>query len=176
MRLSEHVVDILAGATIEGTVLRLTCGQLDRKTYEAVNKALDALGGKWNRKLGGHVFAEDPSGAIEQALLTGEVTSAKKEFDFFQTPVALAERMAELADVRFARGTRILEPSAGHGRILDAMHKVAGNDALSQCLEIVELNPKNRSFLSEQNPRVLLPHAPCGKEQPIVGIPNSEEK
>jgi len=26
------------------------------------------------------------------------------------------------------------------------------------------------------NPRGLLPHAPCGKEHPVVGIPNLEAK
>ncbi len=38
----------------------LTCGQLDRKMYESVGKGLDLLGGKWNKKAGGHVFAIDP--------------------------------------------------------------------------------------------------------------------
>jgi hypothetical protein len=48
--ISESVLAILDGAKIENNIVKLTCGQLDRKTYEAVNKVLVDLGGKWNRK------------------------------------------------------------------------------------------------------------------------------
>lgn len=34
--------------------------QLDRKLYEAVNKALEAAGGRWNKKAKAHVFKGDP--------------------------------------------------------------------------------------------------------------------
>lgn len=33
---------------------------LDRSQYVAVNKALETMGGKWNKKQGGHVFTFDP--------------------------------------------------------------------------------------------------------------------
>jgi hypothetical protein len=37
-------------------------GNLDRKTYEAVNKALTAIGGKWTGgKVKAHVFPRDVS-------------------------------------------------------------------------------------------------------------------
>jgi hypothetical protein len=44
LKLDEVTLNILAGSACEGNVLRLTCGQLDRKVYEKVNKALVAGG------------------------------------------------------------------------------------------------------------------------------------
>ena len=34
----------------------------------------------------------------------------------------------------------------------------------------------NNTIILNANPRGLLPHAPCGKEHPVVGIPNLEAK
>jgi SAM-dependent methyltransferase len=133
MKLSTQVTDILARSQIQGNTLRLS-GQLDRATYVEVNKALLALGGKWNRKAAAHVFDGDPNDAVASAVATGEVTDWKKEFQFFETPPELADRMAELAS-----GPNILEPSAGNGALLDAMKRAGlGNCHIFFC----ELNPK----------------------------------
>ena len=45
--------------------------QLDRSTYDRVNKALTLLGGKWNRSKGGHVFEIDPRPKVEGLLDAG---------------------------------------------------------------------------------------------------------
>ena len=39
-----------------------------------MNKVLEALGGKWNRKAGGHVFDHYPADEIDEVILTGEYT------------------------------------------------------------------------------------------------------
>lgn len=46
----------------------------------------------------------------------------KKEFNFFETPDALADKMAELID-DVGRGAKILEPSAGLGSLIRAVHR-----------------------------------------------------
>jgi predicted RNA methylase len=120
----QRVLGILSAAAIEDGVLKLTCGRLDRKDYMAVNKVVEAMGGKWSRKRGGHVFDRDPSGALDRVLLTGEVADGKREFQAFFTPAEVAGRLVEWAGVR--RGDLCLEPSAGAGSILallpDASH------------------------------------------------------
>jgi predicted RNA methylase len=52
------------------------------------------------------------------ALRDREKPRAVSAFNLFQTPAALALRLAEVSDVN--RSCRVLEPSAGLGRLLDA--------------------------------------------------------
>ena len=105
---------VLEAASTDGPQLRLN-GQLDRKMYEAVNKALEIAGGKWNRSAKAHVFPGDAAEAIEGILLTGEITDAKREFDAFYTPSDVVDRLIVLADIQ--PGMTALEPSAGEGAI-----------------------------------------------------------
>lgn len=121
MRISDDVMDVLNASTIEAGVLLLPSGQLDRKLYESVNKCLMAMGGKWNRNAKGHTFDRDPSDLLENVLRTGELFDRKKVFQFFETPVALAERMATMAELK--PSDDVLEPSAGRGRIAMALRK-----------------------------------------------------
>lgn len=119
MRLSNEAIDVLARSSVDGQVVYLPEGQLDRPLYVEVNKALEAIGGKWNRKAKGHVFATDPEQALEQIVRTGEAHAVKGEFGFFPTPAPLAKRLVEIADVQ--PGYWVLEPSAGNGALLTAL-------------------------------------------------------
>lgn len=120
-QISEDVLAILSSAEVHGSVVRLTCGTLDgkdgRKLYLAVDAALQALGGRWDRKHKGHVFPSDPSKLIEAAILSGQV-QRPSDFDFFATPAPLAARMADYVG-RIDRCC--LEPSAGKGALIDAL-------------------------------------------------------
>lgn len=111
-------------AQIDGFVLRLTCGQLPRQHYAAVNKALEALGGKWNRKLSGHVFDANPSAALA-AFLGGAVLPkpARTAEGYVPTPAALAARIvAEHTDIGdLVDEATVLEPSAGDGPFVRAV-------------------------------------------------------
>lgn len=115
MKIQDDIIKILSECTIEGSTVFLPKTQLDRKTYMAVNKHLENLGGKWNRKAKGHVFDDDPTDSFENMLLTGETTDFKKEFQFFETPPELAKKMVEMAELKDS--DFILEPSAGMGGI-----------------------------------------------------------
>lgn len=129
LRLSPAVREILRVATVEGNRLQLV-GQLDRKTYLEVAKAIETMGGKWSKKERCHLF-EDPAGAVVQdAIATGTVLDLKKAFQFFETPPEVAAHLVELAEV--APWHRILEPSAGRGRIIEAV-KTAGGVLLFAC-------------------------------------------
>lgn len=136
MRLRQDVLAVLSACRCEGAAVYLPPRQLDRKLYEAVNKALEALGGKWDRKAKAHLFAADPEKELDRAILTGEVTRPQ-DFGFFPTPPELAARVAELADV--SDDHVVLEPSAGEGALLDA--------CFASCpaadLHAVELLPQN---------------------------------
>ncbi len=115
-KLSAEAVTVLGSMTIDGRTARIGAGQLDRKLYVEVNKALEALGGKWNRKAQGHVFDGDPRDAFDQVVLTGEFSVSKQDFGFFETPAPLAARVVEMAGIR--ADMMVLEPSCGRGALI----------------------------------------------------------
>lgn len=121
MKINETVRDILAECRVEENILYLPDRQLDRDVYTAVNKVLNALGGKWNRKVKGHVFDYSPEEAIEEAILSGEYTDKKKEFQFFETPEDLASKLCDMAEI--TPDCVVLEPSCGKGRIVKEIEK-----------------------------------------------------
>src|SRR5512142_1337205 len=88
-KLSTAAINVLDNLQITGNAAIIT-QQLDRKLYQEVNAALEALGGKWNRKAKAHLFEGDPRDAIEQVVVDGEFTDEKREFEFFATPVPVA--------------------------------------------------------------------------------------
>ena len=135
------VADVLSRSTIEGTLLKLPAGQLERTLYAGVDRVLKALGGKWDRRAGGHAFPFDPAPKVAEALGAGGVVSRQQRLQLFETPVALATRLCSLLDV--GPGDRCLEPSAGRGRILTALAALG-----PASLHAVEVDPDNAAHLA----------------------------
>lgn len=122
MRISQEVLNILDQCRVEGNLLFLPDMQIDRKLYTAVNKVLDLMGGKWNRKSKAHIFSIDNTAdLLGQCIETGEITDIYKELQFFETPKAVVDLMLEYADLQ--PSDLILEPSAGKGAIALEMLK-----------------------------------------------------
>lgn len=117
LKFDEDVLDILRTMKWEdeGRLGIITSGQLERGLYVRLNKALEAMGGKWNRKLGGHTFPTDPRGHVEGLINEGTLTVERD--GFFETPPAVVERMLSLVPI--PDEGMILEPSAGLGAIAD---------------------------------------------------------
>jgi predicted RNA methylase len=122
MKIDKDILKIIETGTSEGNLYYLPKVQLDRKIYMKVNKVLELLGGKWNKKLKAHVFPGSIEDAIDSVLLTGEVKDVKKELQFFETSPELAKRLVDMAEID--ETMNCLEPSAGRGRIADAIAKV----------------------------------------------------
>ena len=143
MNISEAVRNILAECRVEGNILYLPNQQLDRKLYLDVNKVLEALDGKWNRKIKGHIFDYSPEAAIEEIVLSGEYTDKKKEFQFFETPETLASTLCDMADITSA--CRVVEPSVGKGRIADEIIKRKPKE-----LQCYEINKDMEKYLTDK--------------------------
>ena len=143
MNIKNDVANVLGNSRIVDNKLYLPEGQLDRKLYLDVNKVLTAIKGKWNRSAKAHIFPECPIDIIENILQTGEYTDEKKEYQIFETPVWLAEKLIEMADIH--EGETILEPSAGRGRIA----------ALIPGCDCIELNTDNSRYLTDNGYRVI---------------------
>jgi predicted RNA methylase len=136
MKIDNETANVLINSNVEENLLYLPPEQLERNLYLKVNKVLEAIGGKWNRKLKSHVFEENPETKLENIILTGEYTNAKQEYQFFETPENIALQLIKLADIQ--ENETILEPSAGKGAI--AKH--------IKC-DCIELNKENRKHLTE---------------------------
>lgn len=132
MRVENEVLTVLSRAATQGNALTLV-GQLDRRLYDRTNKVLEAAGGKWNRKAKAHLFDGNAADAIEQIILTGEIT-IPQDFGYFPTPEPIVARLIELAEIE--PGMTVLEPSAGQGNIAKAVANITEVD----CVELLQKN------------------------------------
>lgn len=124
--LSDAALDVLASSLdIRGNEVRITRRLTDRKLYQEVNAALEAVGGKWNRKAQAHVFERSPAEALATIVDRGEFRQEKQELGQFFTPPELAKRMVSLAQID--PGDRVLEPSCGSGNLVVEILRTGGN-------------------------------------------------
>ena len=146
MKISNDVLAVLSECTVEGNVLYLPQTQLERKLYEAVNKCLTNIGGKWNRSKKGHIFDYAPheiATALDNLIITGETEDLKKTFQFFPTPREIAELMCELAEL--SADSIVLEPSCGRGDLADVIYEQGVATLMG-----IELNSDNERYLADK--------------------------
>lgn len=137
--------EIFSQSTIdaENKLLFLPNIQLDRKEYLSVKKQLETIGGKWNTTKKAFVFSSDPTPLI-QSLLNDTHTDMKKDFQFFATPDNIADLLIGYIEP-INDHDRILEPSAGQGALIKAIHRVNPNTTVD-CFELMDAN---RIFLQQ---------------------------
>jgi len=140
-KLTPEIESVLRAARIEGNKLYLG-EQLHPKVYKDVKAFLLNCGAVWNRSEGCHVFKSDPA-KLMFALEEGEAVDERKKFQSFFTPIEVAKRAVELAEIQI--GNLILEPSAGHGALIDQILTYDGVH-----VDAVELNPEFQDFLEEK--------------------------
>ena len=134
---------ILQQCTVVDNIIKLPPVQLDRNDYLGVKKALELIGGKWKSgKTQGFVFDQDPTDLLAQ-IAGGETRNIKKEYQFFETPESVADWLVELANI--GDNDTILEPSAGRGAIVKAIHRQLPHRSVCG-YELMELN---HSFLEK---------------------------
>lgn len=126
---------ILAQLQVAGNVVLGHPTQLDRKLYVKVNAALEAIGGKWDRKAKGHVFAEDPAGRLADVVATGSYTCPRLN-GYFPTPAPLALKLAQEVVAAVGQGASYLEPSAGDGALARALVSLDVDRKRVLCVEL----------------------------------------
>ncbi|RVT96298.1 SAM-dependent methyltransferase [Rhodovarius crocodyli] len=123
---SDSIRDVLETSSFNGANLVLP-GTLTRSEYQAVNKAIEAAGGKWDKKARAHVFPRDARQALAPVLAGSDLTkppSRKKELQAFFSPPGVVERVISRAAI--GRRDLVLEPSAGHGALALAAQAAGG--------------------------------------------------
>ena len=157
--LSTEAVAVLASMnwSEDGTKCSIET-QLERNLYTEVNKALESLGGEWNRKAKAHVFESDPRGDIND-IVGREVFTVVKD-GFFETPIDIVRAM--IAEIGMPPHSdewsepyhpMILEPSAGEGAIALTLRK----NFPGAWIDCVEYNQKRCITLSD---KLLAYHTP----------------
>lgn len=135
--------DILKRCTFKDNVLYLPQVQLNKKSYATVKQWVEEAGGKWTGgKVQGFTFNFDAT-RVASVLMQGKRCNLQQEFQFFETPPELADWLVSLAG-NILPGMSVLEPSAGRGAIIKAIHRVCPEVAV----DYYELMPENRQFLS----------------------------
>ena len=142
--IEKEVLEVLSTVEIDGVNVRIT-ENLDRKLYLAVNKVLDRIGGKWNRKAKAHVFENNPTERLNVVIEYG-VLDPKVKTGYFPTPPLVVERMIELAELE--HGHLILEPSVGQGHIADEICKEIKIEPKD--ITVCEILPENNVILEEK--------------------------
>lgn len=150
MKIANDVGAVLSTLVVDGEVARIA-EKLDRRLYLRVNEVLEALGGRWSRRLNGHVFDADPTlslgDRISDAIEAGEVDHPK-DMDFFPTPKLVADDLVRRAWLR--PRSRVLEPSAGEGHLALAACETGAE------VTCVEANPRRARLLRKlPAPRVV---------------------
>lgn len=140
------VEDILKHCTLEGNVLKLPQVQFNRKFYAEAKKWIEEAGGSWQGgKIQGFTFPFNAE-RVFSILHEGKRCNLQQEFQFFATPPEVADWLVMLAG-GVHKDEKILEPSAGTGAIIDAIHRSC-NDVIVDCYELM---PENKEILSKKD-------------------------
>lgn len=164
VEITESVRKVLERSTLTHFSVTLP-PKLDRPTYDAVMKVLDAAGGVWDRKTKTHVFPHgvDPSVVFGDALDKGEIVHEKKTRQAFYTPPAIAEIAVARAWITAEHD--VLEPSAGGGALLTEIVKYGPRNTTA-----VEIDDATMMLLTEKwFDQVRLVHADFLLLTPRVG-------
>lgn len=136
--------DILKRCTFKDNVLYLPQVQLNKKSYATVKQWVEEAGGKWaGGKVQGFTFDFDAT-RVASVLMQGKRCNLQQDFQFFATPPEVADWLVSLAG-DFSPDCKVLEPSAGTGAIIDAIHRVQP-DVVVDCYELM---PENKEKLSK---------------------------
>jgi predicted RNA methylase len=147
-RLAPRQVELLAKVRVEFNRAIYGSGyEATIPDWKNLKETMIALGGQWskeNKSKGippGFTFPDgtDVEETVRLAQTTGEVLDPRLA-GFFPTPIAIAQDLAARLGIK--PGWRVLEPSAGTGRLA-----VAARD-LGAVVECVEPLPKNRDALT----------------------------
>lgn len=133
-----ELIESLKKCKVDGSTLYLPKEMLSN--YADVKKALMNAGGKYKKNT--FVFNSDAQPFIDK-LCGGEVVNIKKTFQAFYTPKELAAHLVRLAEIKPSHS--ILEPSAGQGAIVKAIHDIFYTKVVDCC----ELMPENQEILSK---------------------------
>lgn len=174
--ISSHVIGLMSLLDFDSNHATIVV-PLSRPDYMALNKVLEGCGGKWDKKVKAHVFPEDAAEILDAAMLTGEWTDKKRNFDQFDSPPDVVDMV--IARAKIGAGMLVLEPQAGLGFLAtEAAQRgafVETHEIDPMRVEVLKQNPavqlvREGDFLLEQPRRIydrVIMNPPFSKQQDI---------
>lgn len=139
--------DVFKACSIDGNTIRLPKEDLGKELYGQVKTIIETNGGSWKGgKISGFIFDFNPSSIFEK-LQAGEKVNQKQQFQFFETPTEVVNVLISLADLK--ETDTVLEPSAGQGKIADAVHPLCFN------VDLCEIMPENQEILKRKGYKLI---------------------
>ena len=139
------VEEILKHCTLEDNIMKLPQVQFNKKSYAEAKKWIEEAGGSWQGgKIQGFTFPFNAD-RVFGILHDGKRCNLQQEFQFFATPPEVADWLVMLAG-GVHEDEKVLEPSAGTGAIIDAIHRNC-KDVIVDCFELM---PENKEILSKK--------------------------
>lgn len=136
------VEQILQNCRLEDNIIKFPNVQFNKNSYAEAKKWIKEAGGQWvGGKTQGFTFPFDAT-RVFSILHQGKRCNLQKEFQFFSTPSEIADLLVGYAG-GITSTDNILEPSAGTGAIIDAIHR-ANPDVVVDCFELM---PENKEIL-----------------------------
>ena len=138
--------EILKHCTLEDNILKLPKIQFNKKSYADAKKWIEEAGGSWKGgKIQGFTFPFNAE-RVFSILHEGKRCTLSQVYQFFETPSDVADWLGMLAG-GIEETDCILEPSAGRGAIIKAIHRACPK-ATVECYEMM---PENREILLSVN-------------------------
>lgn len=138
-----NVTEILKHCTLKDNILKLPNVRLNQKSYAEAKKWIEEAGGEWKGgKIQGFTFPFNPQ-RVFSILQKGERVRLQQEFQFFETPSKLADWLVSFVG-EIVNTDKVLEPSAGRGAIVKAIHRNNPNVTV----DCYEMMPENKEILS----------------------------
>jgi hypothetical protein len=150
-----ELIESLLKCTVSENIVLLPKEPLEN--YAAVRTALIKAGGKYKKNT--FVFPNDAQPYINR-LTSGESVNIKKEFQFYETPEAVIEKMKKHIDLTLPEHKDnpiyYLEPSAGQGALLDVLTEQKYQILTIHYFEKMEINQSilEKKYLNTEHENV----------------------
>ncbi|MBO5388782.1 MAG: methyltransferase [Lachnospiraceae bacterium] len=104
--------------------------------YDSIKQYMETMGGHWRERVHGFIFSKEH-------IKRSDYSEWQEINQFFPTPKNVAKRAVELSGIKeysYNYKTWLLEPSAGHGDLLDVIHTYVSHTISEYVVEPVEEN------------------------------------
>lgn len=151
--MQSSVIDHLRACTVLSLSIQLPEYQIPASDFPKVKRAIEGIGGVWNRKAQAFGFDAPPEPLFERICQGEEINlerSFRKRTQFFETPEEVIESMFQFVGVD--RDARVLEPSAGRGALIKALKRLEPHhEGFIDYCEMEADHRANIEILAEEN-------------------------
>lgn len=131
--------------TVDRNLILLPAFDISRDTYLNLKKIMESNLGKYKGgKVKGFEFPFNPDSLLKN-MQEGNIEDFRKKYQFFPTPKKVVDYMLNI--ILPLQPSKILEPSAGQGHIVEAIRDFAN---IPHEIDCIEINAVSRSIIESK--------------------------